>query len=95
MTDEVRKVTLPVPQQIGGKEVSEIKLRKPFAGELRGLHVIQIVQMEVGTIEKLLSRISTPIIGPADFAKLEPQNLADLSVECADFFTGSKSSQKQ
>ncbi|MDG4811654.1 phage tail assembly protein [Hydrogenovibrio sp. 3SP14C1] len=89
--ERMKNVVLPTPQKIGGEKVESITLRKPFSGELRGLSVLDVVKMQVDTLATLMPRITTPSITPEEFATLEPENLAELSMEIAGFFTGEKS----
>lgn len=87
-------VKLPVAQKIGGKQVKEITLRKPMAGELRGLNMLDLVRMDVNAIGTVLPRISDPLISADDFSTLETENLMELSQEVAGFFTGTSSPMK-
>lgn len=87
-------VTLPVAQKIGGKQTKEVTLRKPMAGELRGLNMLDLVRMDVSAIGTVLPRISDPMIGQEDFSTLESENLMELAGEVAGFFTGSPSQTK-
>lgn len=94
MSSKTKKIVLPVPQEIGGKKVKEIELRKPMAGELRGLNMLDLVRMDVDAIGTVLPRISNPLISEQDFATLEAENLMELSGEIAGFFTGTHSLTK-
>ncbi|WP_051145188.1 phage tail assembly protein [Thiomicrorhabdus sp. Kp2] len=87
-------VKLPIAQKIGGNKVEKITLRKPMAGELRGLNMLDLVRMDVTAIGTVLPRISDPLITADDFATLESENLMELSGEIAGFFTGSPSQTK-
>ncbi|WP_218644495.1 phage tail assembly protein [Thiomicrorhabdus cannonii] len=87
-------VTLPIAQAIGGKEVDKVTLRKPMAGELRGLNMLDLVRMDVTAIGTVLPRISDPLISADDFSTLECENLMELASEVAGFFTGNPSPMK-
>ena len=94
MPQQTNKVTLPSPLKVGGKEYQEVTLRKPMAGELRGINMLDLVRMDVDAIGTVLPRISDPVITPTDFAIMESENLMELSGQVAGFFTGSPSPTK-
>ena len=79
-------VTLSKPVKIDGKDETKITLRKPRAGEIRGLMLVNILQMDVSTMIKLLPRISTPPLNEQQVAELEPEDLTELSGKAVLFF---------
>lgn len=81
----MKKVTLDTPLKIGDALVDSISLRRPTAGEMRGLKLLDICQMEVGAICTLVSRIGTPALTSADLSALDPADLLTLSTEVTDF----------
>lgn len=68
----------------GEDQITSIKLRKPKAGELRGLSLQAVMTADVGAVIDLLPRISDPIMTKEDAASLE----ADDFAEAADAITG-------
>lgn len=44
---EQKVITLETPLQRGEQTINDITLRKPSAGELRGLSLVSLLQMEV------------------------------------------------
>ena len=55
MTEPVIKtVTLETPIKRGDKEITEIQVRKPKAGELRGVSLSALMQMDVNEITKVM-----------------------------------------
>ena len=73
------------PVQVGGKEVSEIKVRTPTAGELRGCQMTMLLQMDVGQMFKVLPRVTTPAVTEADVEKMPPWALMALSTAVISF----------
>lgn len=73
----------PVARKSG--DIAEIILRKPKAGELRGLSLTDILQMDVNALGKLLPRISNPMLTEAEVQGMDPADLVQLGGEVAGF----------
>lgn len=58
------QITLPTPIVIGETETTEIYLREPTGGDLRGLKIVDVLQGDVDSIATLVPRIATPVITP-------------------------------
>lgn len=78
-------VTLEAPVIRGEQTIETIELRRPQAGELRGLSLSDLLNMEVTAVIKLLPRISTPSLLEQEVAALEPQDLVSIAAEIAGF----------
>lgn len=61
--------------QRDGKPVTEILLREPSAGELRGIKLFDLVQGDAAAIVELLPRISTPAISKGEAMALKMRDL--------------------
>lgn len=81
----MKKVQLPYPIKQGDNEITEITLRKPKAGEMRGLKTMDLLQMDIVAHGTLLPRIC-PEINKAMFEDLEPENLTVIQGCIVDFF---------
>lgn len=81
----LKPVTLDVPIIRGGKEITEIQIRKPKAGELRGVSLASLVQMEVSEISKVLPRITQPSLTDEEIGNLDAADLMQLGSEVAGF----------
>ncbi len=68
----------------GDDQITAIKVRKPKAGELRGLNLQSLLNGDVNAIIAVLPRISDPVMTTADVESLE----ADDLTEAADAVTG-------
>jgi len=64
--------------------ITEITLRKPAAGELRGLKLGDLINGDVNATIRLVPRISQPTLTEQEAAALDP---ADL-LACADVVAG-------
>lgn len=80
-----KTITLETPLKIGDSEVTSITLRKPAAGELRGLNLTDLLQMDVSATIKLLPRISEPTLTEQHAAALDPADLTQIASEVAGF----------
>jgi len=67
-----------------GKPITEITLRRPAAGELRGLKLGDLINGDVNATIRLVPRISQPTLTEQEAAALDP---ADL-LACADAVAG-------
>ena len=79
-------VTLSSSVTVDGEKITKVALRKPTSGELRGLNLANIMQMDVSTMIRLLPRITTPPLSEGQVAALEPEDLMDLSAKTVVFF---------
>ncbi len=80
-----KTVTLDTPIQRGEQQITEVVLRKPAAGELRGIALTDLLQLDVVALSTVLPRISSPALTSADIAKLDPADLVQLGGEVAGF----------
>lgn len=78
-------VTLDEPIKRGDKLINEVQLRRPKSGALRGLSLMNVANMEVSTLIKLLPRISDPALTEYDINNMDPSDLTALGVEVASF----------
>jgi len=81
----MRTVSLDTPIVRGEQTIAALQIRKPSSGELRGLNLADLVQLNVDAISKLIPRIVTPLILPAEVLALDPADLLAISAEIADF----------
>lgn len=80
-------VTLDTPIQRGEQTITAVQLRRPQAGELRGIDLAALLnKLDYGALEMLLPRISTPTLTKADVASLDPADLTALGSEVVLFF---------
>jgi len=53
-------ITLKNPIKRGEKEISEVTIREPKGGELRGISLAEFSELNVDVVLKILPRVSTP-----------------------------------
>ncbi|MBR8114443.1 phage tail assembly protein [Burkholderia cenocepacia] len=78
-------VVLDTPIKRGEQEITEVTLRKPAAGELRGTSLNALVNLDVDALGKVLPRISSPMLTEFDVQQLDPADLVQLGVAFASF----------
>ncbi|MDG9854129.1 phage tail assembly protein [Pseudomonas nitroreducens] len=78
-------VVLDTPILRGATKIDRVTLRKPAAGELRGLHMASLLQMDVASLMKLLPRISSPGITEPEAAAMDPADLLACGSKVSGF----------
>lgn len=85
----MNKITLSKPIKMGDKEITEIDIREPTAGELRGVKISDIVQVDVAAFELLLPRITNPALSSSHVSQLSLKDFAKFSRQVVGFFADS------
>lgn len=84
-------VVLDVPiKRSNGQDIAEVSLRRPDAGSLRGVSLLDLAHLDVNALQKILPRIATPTITAADVRQLDPADLFALGAEVASFLAQKK-----
>ncbi|MBC3489897.1 phage tail assembly protein [Pseudomonas taiwanensis] len=78
-------ITLDTPIIRGETEIKEVTLRKPMSGELRGVSLIELAQMDVLSLRKVLPRISTPSLTDHEIGRMDPADLLQCGVAVGSF----------
>ncbi|EKZ1926026.1 TPA: phage tail assembly protein [Stenotrophomonas maltophilia] len=86
-------IVLETPIQRGEQVIRSVRLRKPNAGELRGLKLHELAQMDVTALVTLLPRISQPLLTQHDASQLEPADLVEIARVIGGFFEPRASKQ--
>lgn len=73
----------------GETHIDRIRLRKPKAGELRGLNLQDLLKADVGAVLGIIPRISDPIMTPDEAANLSSEDIAEIAGVVAGFFMNS------
>lgn len=79
-------VTLDEPIVRGEQSVATLVLRRPAAGELRGLSLAELTSLKADALYDLLPRITVPPITQAEAEALDLADLFQCSIEVAGFF---------
>lgn len=78
-------VELDTPIVRGEHSINSLTLRKPMAGELRGVSLIELMQMDVLALRKVLPRITTPTITDIEIGRMDPADLVQCGVAVSGF----------
>lgn len=81
----MKTIPLDTPIKRGETEITSISLRRPAAGELRGVNLTDLLQMDVIAVTRVLPRISDPTLTDAEIASLDPADFLALASEVAGF----------
>lgn len=79
-------VTLESGFQRGEETITQVRLRKPKAGELRGLNLQDLFGGDVNAVIAVLPRISDPIMTAQDAENLEAEDLIECAGTIRTFF---------
>ena len=87
MTDRktAASITLEEPIQRGTTTITDVTVRKPKSGELRGTQLVNLLHMDVAALEIVLPRITQPTLTKAEVANLDPADLTQFGVEVSGF----------
>lgn len=83
-------VELDFPIVRGEKEIATLTLRKPRAGEMRGLSLTDVLQMEYNALNRLLPRITQPALTEMEIMNLDPADLLQIGSEVTSFLLSKK-----
>lgn len=85
ITADDNTVVLDTPIQRGKTEIGSITVRKPTSGELRGVHLIDLLNMDVASLIKIIPRLSTPCITSPEAAGMDPADLTAVGSKIIGF----------
>ncbi|MNZ36040.1 phage tail assembly protein [Pseudomonas sp. p106] len=83
LVQDENAVELDTPVKRGESTLSTITLRKPSSGELRGIQLADLLQMDVGALIKLVPRISP--LTEAEVRAMDPADLVAVGVKVTGF----------
>ncbi len=72
---------------VGAGKLTVLAMCKPKAGHLRGLKLLDVIQMDAAAVAELIPRISVNDFTAQHFYQLEPTDLLEVMTEVATFFT--------
>jgi len=87
MNDKIQEktITLDTPITRGKTTISEVTLRKPLAGALRGTRLNAVMEMDVAAMMTIIPRISTPSLTTPELETMDPADLTTMAVEVVTF----------
>lgn len=85
------KIELDYPVMRGETVIDKIEVRRPSAGQLRGIYLVDLMQMDTDALTKVLPRITSPTLTEDEIKKLDPADLVALGVEVLSFLASKRS----
>lgn len=82
---KTKTITLDQPIQRGDTQITAVDVRKPQAGELRGLALSDLFNIDVNAVIKVLPRITAPSLTEHEVAGMDPADLMQLGGAVAGF----------
>lgn len=79
-------VTLDTPIVRGDTVISQITIRKPKAGLLRGLSLTDVLKLEFDAIAKLVPRVASPVLVEHDLADMDLADFTKVATAVVGFF---------
>lgn len=78
-------ITLETPITRGETQLSELQVRKPGTGELRGVSLLELMQMHTDSLIKVIPRVTVPPLVAHEAAALDPADMVQLGTALIGF----------
>ena len=79
-------ITLETPIIRGDQKIERVTLRKPAAGELRGVALADLIKSDVAALHVVLPQITSPTLTAHEVGQLDLVDLAAIAGEVVGFF---------
>lgn len=80
-----KPITLQQPVPRGSSPITEVQIRTPKAGELRGVQLSALLASDYDALRTVLPRITVPTINPPEIDEMDPADVVKLSGEVVGF----------
>lgn len=84
-------ITLNTPLKTGGADITEFDMRKPTAGELRGVKLFDLMQGDTAAYIEVLPRVTTPALTKSQAASLDLSDVLKVMEKVSAWFEGKPS----
>ena len=91
--NKTQTVVFKNPITRGDTQITEVVLREPTAGDLRGLSLHSVLTLETDAIAELVPRISTPNLIKSEIMQLRIADLVELGSALARFLSDTQNQQ--
>lgn len=78
-------VPLDAPIQRGEQRIDQVQVRRPQAGELRGVQIADVANLDVLALIKVLPRVTVPALTEAELGNMDPSDFTALGAELSGF----------
>ncbi|OCG45169.1 hypothetical protein A9G28_12900 [Gilliamella sp. Fer1-1] len=73
--------------QSGKNTITELTIRKPLTGDLRGIKLVDFIELDIDSLAKVLPRITTPTIAEHEVFNLDLIDLSAITQVIAGFLS--------
>lgn len=84
-TSDLQHVHLDTPITRGETQITELTLRKPKAGELRGVSISDLFNIDTGAVLKLIPRVTSPSLTQAEAEGLDLSDFSKIAIRMTAF----------
>ncbi|MNG01297.1 Phage tail protein E [compost metagenome] len=78
-------VTFDTPIVRGTQTITEVTIRKPRSGELRGVTLLNLIQMDVLALRTVLPRITVPPLTEHELGNMDPADFMACGTAVSSF----------
>lgn len=82
----IKTVQLDTPIQRGEQIIDTVQIRQPKSGEMRNLSMVDLGQLKVDALIKILPRITIPNLSEVEVANMPPRRSGGLRRRGRQFF---------
>lgn len=79
-------IDLETPLTVAGETVTRLTLRRPLAGELRGVEISALIRMEADAVLSFLPQICQPNVTTGDLEQMDAFDFGEVAGTLASFF---------
>lgn len=90
-----QKITLKNGIQSGKNLITEFTVRKPLTGDLRGVKLIDFIDLDIDSLAKVLPRITTPSIAEHEVFDLDLLDLSEITKVVIGFLSQNSTDAKE
>ena len=83
-------VDFDTPLMRGETAIAKVTLRRPLGGALRGVKLVDLYNLDLVAVAKVLPRISEPVITEQEFLTMEASDCASIAGEIVAFLLTKK-----
>ncbi|OTP93147.1 hypothetical protein B6D16_08175 [Gilliamella apicola] len=83
----IKKITLKTGITSGKSTINELTIRKPLTGDLRGVKLLEFIDLDIDSLAKVLPRITTPSIAEHEVFNLDLIDLSEITKEVINFLS--------
>lgn len=82
-----QQVQLGTGFKSGKSIITELTIRKPLTGDLRGIKLIDFIELDIDSLAKVLPRVTTPSIEEHEVFSLDLNDLSEITKVLASFLS--------